>query len=80
MLLELFPIKHLSFTFHHCPVLQVYADDVLTKEEQIGLLFKAKQMCEDNIKSKTKIPGEYVTYPVIWLFGATISQSHIFVC
>lgn len=38
--------------------LQVYADDVLTKEEQIGLLFRAKRKCEGNIKSKHKVPGE----------------------
>lgn len=38
--------------------LQIYADDVLTKEEQIGLLFMAKQKCERNIKSKAKIPGK----------------------
>lgn len=30
----------------------VYADDVLTKEEQIGLLFKAKRKCEGYIKSR----------------------------
>lgn len=38
--------------------LQVFADDVLTKEEQLGLLFKAKRKCEGNIKSKPKIHGE----------------------
>lgn len=38
--------------------LQVYADDVLTKEEQIGLLFRAKQKCESIIKAKHKIHGE----------------------
>lgn len=39
--------------------MQVYADDVLTKEEQIGLLFKAKRKCEGHIKSKLNISGEY---------------------
>ncbi|KAM8839296.1 parathyroid hormone/parathyroid hormone-related peptide receptor isoform 2-T3 [Synchiropus picturatus] len=34
----------------------VRADDVLTKEEQIGLLFKAKRKCEAYIKSKHKFP------------------------
>lgn len=43
---------------HFLIFLQVYADDVLTKEEQIGLLFRAKRKCEGNIKSKHKIPGE----------------------
>uniref|UniRef100_A0A8C5EUP4 Parathyroid hormone/parathyroid hormone-related peptide receptor n=1 Tax=Gouania willdenowi TaxID=441366 RepID=A0A8C5EUP4_GOUWI len=33
------------------PVL-VHADDVLTRDEQIGLLFKAKKKCEGIIKSK----------------------------
>lgn len=42
----------------HLVFLQVCSDDVLTKEEQIGLLFKAKRKCEDNIKVKQKIPGE----------------------
>ncbi|KAM4727704.1 parathyroid hormone/parathyroid hormone-related peptide receptor isoform 2-T2 [Anableps anableps] len=37
----------------------VYADDVLTKEEQIGLLFIAKRKCEDNIKSRGKIPDGF---------------------
>lgn len=41
-----------------CLFLQVCADDVLTKEEQIGLLFRAKRKCEGNIKTKHKIPGE----------------------
>lgn len=31
----------------------VCADDVLTKEEQIGLLFKAKRKCEGNIRSRS---------------------------
>lgn len=39
-------------------ILQVCADDVLTKEEQIGLLFRAKRTCEGNIKAKHKVPGE----------------------
>lgn len=38
--------------------LQVHADDVLTKDEQIGLLFRAKRKCEGNIRSKHKVPGE----------------------
>lgn len=38
--------------------LQVFADDVLTKEEQIGLLFRAKQKCENIIEAKHNIPGE----------------------
>ncbi|XP_030606861.1 parathyroid hormone/parathyroid hormone-related peptide receptor [Archocentrus centrarchus] len=33
----------------------VYADDVVTREEQIELLFKAKQKCEDDIKAKHRI-------------------------
>ncbi|XP_069013712.1 parathyroid hormone/parathyroid hormone-related peptide receptor [Embiotoca jacksoni] len=37
----------------------VYADDVLTKEEQIGLLFTAKRKCEGNIKGKHKVPDGY---------------------
>lgn len=37
---------------------QVDADDVLTKEEQINLLFNAKRKCERTIKSKHKTPGE----------------------
>ena len=37
---------------------QVYADDVLTKDEQIGLLLKAKRKCEGNIISKQIFPGE----------------------
>lgn len=45
-------ITHLSLS------LQVYADDVLTKEEQIGLLFRAKQKCESIIEAKQKIHGE----------------------
>ncbi|TNN67558.1 Parathyroid hormone/parathyroid hormone-related peptide receptor [Liparis tanakae] len=32
-----------------------YADDVLTKDEQIGLLFRAKRKCEGNIKAKHQI-------------------------
>lgn len=43
---------------HPSLFLQVYADDVLTKEEQIGLLFRAKQKCESIIKAKHKIHGE----------------------
>ncbi|XP_014836409.1 PREDICTED: parathyroid hormone/parathyroid hormone-related peptide receptor isoform X1 [Poecilia mexicana] len=37
----------------------VYADDVLTKEEQIDLLVEAKKKCEDNIKSRGKIPDGF---------------------
>ncbi|XP_056453152.1 parathyroid hormone/parathyroid hormone-related peptide receptor-like [Gadus chalcogrammus] len=39
--------------------MQVYADDVLTKDEQIGLLFKAKRMCEGNIISKQIFPDGF---------------------
>lgn len=46
-------LTHCIFLF-----LQVCADDVLTKEEQIGLLFRARQKCEGNIKAKNRIPGE----------------------
>lgn len=42
----------------HSLGLQVFADDVLTKEEQIGLLFRAKQKCENIIKAKHNIHGE----------------------
>lgn len=43
----------------HCPFfMQVEADDVLTKEEQIGLLFKAKRKCEVAISNKHKPGGE----------------------
>ncbi|XP_028986571.1 parathyroid hormone/parathyroid hormone-related peptide receptor [Betta splendens] len=37
----------------------VFADDVLTKDEQIGLLLKARRKCEGNIKSGTRIPDGY---------------------
>lgn len=37
---------------------QVYGDDVLTKEEQIDLLFRAKRKCEGIIKAKHRIPGK----------------------
>ncbi|KAL3055316.1 hypothetical protein OYC64_018077 [Pagothenia borchgrevinki] len=36
-----------------------YADDVLTRDEQIGLLFRAKQKCEENNKSTQKVPESY---------------------
>uniref|UniRef100_A0A8P4KRF4 Parathyroid hormone 1 receptor n=1 Tax=Dicentrarchus labrax TaxID=13489 RepID=A0A8P4KRF4_DICLA len=57
----------LPFTFQYLPLLtpchflflQVHADDVLTKEEQIGLLFRAKRKCEGNIKSKHRIPDGF---------------------
>lgn len=39
-------------------LMQVEADDVLTKEEQIGLLFKAKRKCEVAISNKHKPGGE----------------------
>lgn len=45
-------------THYNVLFLQVYTDDVLTKEEQISLLFTAKQKCEGIIKAKHKIPGE----------------------
>ncbi|KAL7880937.1 hypothetical protein SRHO_G00031910 [Serrasalmus rhombeus] len=41
--------------------LQVEADDVLTKEEQIYLLFNAKRKCERAIKSRHRIPGKLVS-------------------
>ncbi|CAF98426.1 unnamed protein product [Tetraodon nigroviridis] len=37
----------------------VCADDVLTKEEQIGLLFRAKRKCEDIIKVKHRVPDGF---------------------
>lgn len=42
--------------------LQVCADDVLTKEEQIGLLFRAKRKCDGNIEAKHKVPGKQRNY------------------
>lgn len=42
-----------------CVSVQVDADDVLTKEEQIYLLFNAKRKCERAIKSKHKITGKF---------------------
>lgn len=42
-----------------CVSVQVDADDVLTKEEQIYLLFNAKRKCERVIKSKHKITGKF---------------------
>lgn len=41
------------------PSLQVDADDVITKEEQIFLLLKAKAKCERHLKAKVpKVHGE----------------------
>ncbi|TKS79713.1 Parathyroid hormone/parathyroid hormone-related peptide receptor PTH/PTHrP type I receptor [Collichthys lucidus] len=37
----------------------VSADDVLTKEEQIGLLFRAKRHCEGNITRRHNIPDGF---------------------
>ncbi|KAK2822540.1 hypothetical protein Q5P01_022605 [Channa striata] len=37
----------------------VFGDDVLTIEEQIGLLFKAKRKCEGTIMSKPRIPDGF---------------------
>lgn len=52
-------LRGVSLTFFcHSLFLQVLADDVLTKEEQIGLLFIAKQKCENIIKAKHNIHGE----------------------
>lgn len=51
-------LQYFAIITHHFLFLQVYADDVLTKEEQIGLLFRAKRKCEGIIKAKHKIPGE----------------------
>lgn len=45
-------------SFCHSLPLQVFADDVLTKEEQIGLLFRAKQKCENIIEAKHNIHGK----------------------
>uniref|UniRef100_A0A7N8X4A1 Parathyroid hormone/parathyroid hormone-related peptide receptor n=1 Tax=Mastacembelus armatus TaxID=205130 RepID=A0A7N8X4A1_9TELE len=36
-----------------------YADDVLTTDEQLALVFKASQNCERSIKSKHKIPDGF---------------------
>lgn len=42
---------------------QVDADDVLTKKEQMSLIFKAKEKCEQTIKYKHNTPGElYIIY------------------
>ncbi len=41
-----------------CVSVQVDADDVLTKDEQINILFNAKRKCERAIKSKHKITGK----------------------
>lgn len=53
--------SHSLFYLIHsfCFALQVCADDVLTKEEQIGLLFRAKRKCEGIIKAKHKVPGKW---------------------
>lgn len=42
-----------------CVSVQVDADDVLTKEEQMYLLINARRKCERVIKSKHKITGEF---------------------
>uniref|UniRef100_A0AAR2JLU1 Parathyroid hormone/parathyroid hormone-related peptide receptor n=1 Tax=Pygocentrus nattereri TaxID=42514 RepID=A0AAR2JLU1_PYGNA len=62
--------------------LQVEADDVLTKEEQIYVLFNAKRKCERAIKSKPRIPEGYCVPEwdgiVCWPEGApgrTVSTS-----
>lgn len=42
-------------------LLQVDVDDVITKEEQIYVLFNAKRKCERAIKSKMyKVSGKYL--------------------
>lgn len=51
-------LQRVTMITHLSLFLQVYADDVLTKEEQIGLLFRAKQKCESIITAKHKIHGE----------------------
>lgn len=51
-------LQRVTIITHPSLFLQGYADDVLTKEEQIGLLFRAKQKCESIIKAKHKIHGE----------------------
>lgn len=38
-----------------CVSVQVDADDVLTKEEQLSVLFNARRICELAMKSKQKI-------------------------
>uniref|UniRef100_A0A8C2J5S6 Parathyroid hormone/parathyroid hormone-related peptide receptor n=1 Tax=Cyprinus carpio TaxID=7962 RepID=A0A8C2J5S6_CYPCA len=50
-------LEYLSINYYI--KLDVDADDVLTKEEQINLLLKAKQKCEQAIKSKHKITEGY---------------------
>lgn len=49
---------------HSVPSLQVDADDVITKEEQIFLLLKAKAKCERHLKAKVpKVHGECSQIP-----------------
>ncbi|XP_061696337.1 parathyroid hormone/parathyroid hormone-related peptide receptor-like isoform X1 [Syngnathoides biaculeatus] len=55
---------------------EAHADDVLTKEEQIALLFKAKRKCESLIKSRQgKLPDGYCSPEwdgiVCWPEGAS---------
>ncbi|XP_075953365.1 parathyroid hormone/parathyroid hormone-related peptide receptor [Anarhichas minor] len=59
------PCTSLPITLQYFPLLtlfsnlQAYGDDVLTKDEQIGLLFRARRKCEGNIKSKHKVPDGF---------------------
>lgn len=55
----------LELGFHlSVPSLQVDADDVITKEEQIFLLLKAKAKCERHLKAKVpKVHGECSQIP-----------------
>lgn len=59
-----------------CFTLQVCADDVLTKEEQISLLFRAKQKCEGIIEAKHKVPGKWeVNRKGAFLIGYSAANS-----
>lgn len=55
------PLHHLDFLLISLlgTFCLVCADDVLTKEEQIGLLFRAKRKCEGIIKAKHKVPDGF---------------------
>ncbi|KAJ0012310.1 hypothetical protein NQD34_013285 [Periophthalmus magnuspinnatus] len=48
-----FPLDLLLISILSATLCLVHAYDVLTKEEQIGLLYKAKRKCEGNIKSSS---------------------------
>ncbi|KAI4896934.1 hypothetical protein NFI96_003078 [Prochilodus magdalenae] len=55
--------------------LKVEADDVLTKEEQIYLLFNAKRKCERAIKSRHKVPEPSSTMPPSQSFDSPEGSS-----